>query len=490
MNDEDGLRATTSFVPGSSVAVVGPRTILLIDSTGGDDSTADVARLVLADRAVHEILDALARPPFEQLPSFALAQFDDDRAQLVVRGTYIGEIATTDDTDGADDIDDTVILDAHGVSTWTERIVEHARGVVLRPTGTAWTPSQFHVQSGIVPADAVARGRTRNVETEPPLSVGEPAATIAAGPRPSSEATLSVALFEASAVGAPTDEAEDDYDHLFGVTRARSVEEAAIRAAPVDGDVSLPGDAAGDGTGDRPGAPLPPPTPPAPLVAGAPPEPPALGPRAAPAVAARSFIDAVPNGMAAAPVPPSRPGDHDGMTISRAQLAATTGDVAPSGADGTGTAATILAVFCPHGHPNPTHANVCRLCGVSVRGDQPAPVLRPSLGVLRFNSGEVVELRRTLIIGRAPRVEGALTGNVPQLVKLPSPEQGISRLHAEVRVEGWNVVLTDLNSRNGTTVVFPGAAPIRLRAGEGMPIGPGVVVHLGDEASFVYEATP
>ena len=41
------------------------------------------------------------------------------------------------------------------------------------------------------------------------------------------------------------------------------------------------------------------------------------------------------------------------------------------------------------------------------------------------------------------------------------------------------MVVTDLHSRNGTHVVAPGKAPVKLRAGEPTPVLAGTVVDLG-----------
>ncbi len=82
-----------------------------------------------------------------------------------------------------------------------------------------------------------------------------------------------------------------------------------------------------------------------------------------------------------------------------------------------------------------------------------------------------------------------LTGEAPELVKVPSPLKEVSSSHLEVRLEGWQVLVVDRQSTNGTVVTAPGRDPQRLRPGEPVPITPGTTVNLADEAEFVFEAS-
>lgn len=84
------------------------------------------------------------------------------------------------------------------------------------------------------------------------------------------------------------------------------------------------------------------------------------------------------------------------------------------------------------------------------------------------------------MIGRRPRASRVSADDVPQLVTVPSPQQDISRSHVELRLEGWHVVATDLGTTNGTTLIRPGTEPVRLRAGEGVVLGEGDQLDLGD----------
>jgi hypothetical protein len=162
---------------------------------------------------------------------------------------------------------------------------------------------------------------------------------------------------------------------------------------------------------------------------------------------------------AAPPTPPIGEGDHDGATISAAELRALRQQ--PSSADETPTAVLPVAE---------------------------APTA--SVGRLRVSTGQVVALDRTVIIGRRPRSTRASGANLPHLVAVESPQQDISRSHLEVRPEGDTVVVIDLHTTNGSTLLRPGADPVRLHPGEQTLVLSGDVVDLGDGVTVAFEDLP
>ena len=111
------------------------------------------------------------------------------------------------------------------------------------------------------------------------------------------------------------------------------------------------------------------------------------------------------------------------------------------------------------------------------------------LGTLRFSNGVEAELDGPIVIGRSPRAERVSSKEIPQLVTLPSPDQNISRNHLEIKLDGWHVLVVDLDSVNGTVITNPGEAPVLLRSGEEVPIVVGSVVTIADEVTFVYEVS-
>ena len=150
---------------------------------------------------------------------------------------------------------------------------------------------------------------------------------------------------------------------------------------------------------------------------------------------------------------------------------------------------TVHALRCPAGHLNPPHLGVCRLCGVTIAEDRVEIVVRPPLGVLRLSTGNDVILDRSVLIGRDPSATRLIGEERPHLVKLASPGNDISREHLEVRLEGWHVLVVDLNATNGTVVSRPGVEPERLRPNDPAMIEPGTTVSIADEVTFVFIAT-
>ncbi|MBA8846561.1 FHA domain-containing protein [Microcella alkalica] len=109
-----------------------------------------------------------------------------------------------------------------------------------------------------------------------------------------------------------------------------------------------------------------------------------------------------------------------------------------------------------------------------VASTEPAP---PSY-VVEVDSGRIEPLSGVIVVGRAPTASKVSSGAVPRLIVIPD-NPDMSRTHVRVALEGDTVVVTDLNSRNGTTVRMPGAAPQLLRAGEATPVLDGTVIDLG-----------
>jgi len=89
-----------------------------------------------------------------------------------------------------------------------------------------------------------------------------------------------------------------------------------------------------------------------------------------------------------------------------------------------------------------------------------------------------------VLVGRAPE---ARPGIDAQLVAVPSPQQDISRTHCEIRLDGEDVLVTDLRSTNGTIVSRPGQVPHRLHPGEGTSASAGSRIDLGDGVVIVVE---
>ena len=156
----------------------------------------------------------------------------------------------------------------------------------------------------------------------------------------------------------------------------------------------------------------------------------------------------------------------------------------------TGVSVPALAVSPQPGGvlpANPTHASSCRICS-SPLSSSSVTVPRPDLGRIILSTGEEVPLDQDIIIGRRPR-STPTAGRAPaRLAIVPSPGKKISRSHCELRIDDWDVRLHDLGSQNGTLLMRPGQAPVRLDGSVAMVLTPGDVVELGENISFRMEA--
>lgn len=171
-----------------------------------------------------------------------------------------------------------------------------------------------------------------------------------------------------------------------------------------------------------------------------------------PAVTAR--VVAPPPAAQVLPPPPLIPGDvHDGMTHA--------------GLD------TGEFVRLPPGIP----------------GQPPAPsVTARPVARLVFSSGEVIEVDRAVLVGRAPEARGFTSTDQPRLVTVSSPNQEISSTHLEIRpgsgVDHGSAVVIDLGSTNGTILEQPGLGKEDLKAGSPVQLIPGAILDLGDGATI------
>lgn len=220
---------------------------------------------------------------------------------------------------------------------------------------------------------------------------------------------------------------------------------------------------------------------------------------------ADAAADAARDGDAEGDRSPERPGQEEAADAGDLPVAAASG-VAASGAAAAGApvveepdaparesdtgelpvGAMVLAVSCAAGHLNPPDAGRCRVCRAEVPEQRAELAPRPALGVLHLSTGEEVTLDRSVRLGRAPR-QADEGDEQAHLVRVSSPENEISRNHAEVVLDGWRVLVRDLGSTNGTTVTPPGAGPQRIRAGQEVGLEPGGTITLADRVSVVLE---
>jgi hypothetical protein len=496
----------TGIELGSGLGLVGSGLIAVFDPLNAG-LAARLWALVVDGASADDVLEEVSVGGLRSLGSFALAHRSPVTGALhvVVRQAGVVQVGLADTNE---------VVIAGAARTWVERTFDEPSVVrVMLAGASADFHSPFRVASGVVPAFALQWGslpaldlsssespivEAADVLRRPVVDAGasapadhasisaEPTAELApavpAGPpqpdsaiAPSSSAAGSSAQTEADAAAAPTEtpyEGPHDlsatlierperepgptpevlpppsptdrrsstaWDDIYGATVARSVQSAAVFTHNPDD----------------------------------------------------ALIDGVPSGEVAsqaAPFPDApQLGDHDGRTITKAQLEAMRSQptVAPA-AIGPMGGVTVQAVLCPAGHASPPASAWCRVCGVAVSA-QVVSVPRPSLGVLRMSTGATIALDRPLLIGRKPKVTGMVAGELPGVFQVEEAT-GLSRTHLAVRLEEWQVLVEDLNSANGTMVTLPGRQPHRLHPGEPALLEHGAVIDLGGELTAEYLA--
>jgi hypothetical protein len=119
-----------------------------------------------------------------------------------------------------------------------------------------------------------------------------------------------------------------------------------------------------------------------------------------------------------------------------------------------------------------------------IPGQPAAPDVTVPVARLIFSSGEVVDVDRAVVVGRAPEARRFSDTEQPLLVAVPSPHLEISSTHLEVRpgsgADHGSAVVTDLGSTNGTVLVQPGLGPEDLASGVPVQLIPGAIIDLGD----------
>lgn len=106
------------------------------------------------------------------------------------------------------------------------------------------------------------------------------------------------------------------------------------------------------------------------------------------------------------------------------------------------------------------------------------PRSTPTLS-LRAINGTRYSLDRPIIVGRFPQAPRR-GSELVQLVVVSSREGLVSSTHARIEGLGDVVVVTDLNSTNGTRVILPGRPEMLLAPGDSFSLGEGAVIDLGD----------
>lgn len=413
--------------PGDGLVARSPGAALVLFGSGATQSriTDELLRLVEASadgaqppgrRLARQVARLLADTDPDEVPSFGLLAQAEHGLVLILHGEADADISRA----GVEEH-----LSGRQVATWIDRILEPpVDSLVIGPTGRvlAAPDPRFRLRAGAVPG-----GGLQLVPVAPAGTADRPEPSVAPAP----------------------------------------VERMA-EAVP---DPPPPPPAA-------PPSSAPPPAPPAPMMVEeepedatkvdvAPPPPPAtMDPEPEPALSG-SFtsvllMDAEPEEVREAlPVA----GDDGAVAV----------EAEPQGPQ-------VKGVICSRGHFNDPSAPFCAICGISMVQktlhlvDGP----RPPLGVLVLDDGATFSVDNDYVLGREPESDPDVVSGKARPLALTDPDRTVSRVHAALVLEDWNVKVVDRGSANGTYLAPPGQddwAP--LHPNQVTTIKPGTRVRLG-----------
>ena len=422
---------TTAFVPGSDVGLVGRHTIALIERN--NPSTRErLWGLVSVDAAIDDVLDELSSTRLKSLPDFGVAQVEGDAVRVVARGRAV--VTATLGSGG------TRVVDATTVRTWIEEVVADVVSVTisLDPADGDSTDvggDTFAVLAGSVPAASLTR-RYDVADPHAEAATGWPGTSSGSAGPDASIAVSSVVMTDqaADATHEPADDAGDDAVDDLGALFDDELRDQLGDTGDVEVNLDAP-----------------------------------IAPASPWSVAPSTPSDPQP------PVP----------DFGEADLAFI--DAEPSEAIDSLPDTTIIVEPDDFATRAPAPFDAEADLAQSLDEDPPAGSTAV-VGVLIFSNGVRIEVDRSVLIGRNPKLTGSVDGLIPHIMKYEGQGQGLSRTHAEVRVENSQMVLEDLNSTNGTEVELPGEPRRRLHGGDPVVLVPGTLIDLGDELTCVVES--
>jgi FHA domain-containing protein len=449
-------RWRATYTPGEWVVLSGPTSLVVLEPPSREWAALinTLWDQVVASSSITDLASLLATYKMDQLPTFGAFFWTADGMRSLVRG----QISVIDLATGK------VVADGNGIQTWSEvglAGVEQVR-VDLAHEGDV-TLLALPLVVGAVRASSVVLDASEGVQVRSPQ--GQPTAADVANDQPevsteaSSEPSTEPLPEVVESVGAESTQApsESAKEAEAAAPSLQTAEMSATEiAALANAETELMSSPFDEPASDT--------------------EPDIAEPDTA--------EPDVPGGYAG----PQKLEDAVALNLAGEDAAELVPPAAPrSAASPHSSEPAILAVLCPNGHASPPDATSCRVCGGAVGTQGPQLVGPPVLAVLRASNGTSAEVDRTVLIGRAPSSDRS-SSQTPRLMTVPSPNHDISRTHLEVSPHEWQVVVTDLNSTNGTILVPPGAGDgQQLAPGERIPVQVGSVMELGDGVSVLID---
>jgi hypothetical protein len=135
--------------------------------------------------------------------------------------------------------------------------------------------------------------------------------------------------------------------------------------------------------------------------------------------------------------------------------------------------------LCTNGHLNNPSVGECWVCGAAV-GAETARGPRPPLGRLTTKDKKSYIVDTNFVIGRRPGMAEDVAAGRARPIEVPDEHHDVSRRHAELNVEGWDLILRDLGSSNGTYYLVAGATDwVRVQPAQPVKIESGTIITLG-----------
>ncbi len=500
-----------AYAPGDWYVIAGPTSLVVLQpGPGRADMLGDLWADVVASSSISDLVDRLAGYGITELPDLAVIFWSATGMRTLVRGGVWLDDPQTGDRVAA----------GEGVVTWNEVGLEHLESVRVRMREQSADGEALPLAVGVVRSGGISLSADEDaVVRSPQPLLGSAGAAGSPGRLPDTDGAASIApagvgLDNESALGQSV---EDVGDQQVGGDAPAAVDDSGPDFPPIEADDGEPSQTGGsEACGmDGPWGPQPSTSASTGLDGGLSAAAAAGSPAAAGSVSGAPSSTS-PSGSADSPAVLPGPGAGSGESSSSrsvgsaqsttefsfdqfemenddTQLMANPVIVGADDApvDPTAVATTealIEAVRCPDGHANAPGSQICRVCRTSIADTRIELIAEPVLARLRAADGTVVDLDRAVLMGRAPS-EQRSTVPLPRLVALASPAQDISRTHLQLVPENWQVMVTDLNSTNGTFVTDSGPGGHRglLPPGQATPVPIGAVLELGEGVTVTIE---
>jgi hypothetical protein len=420
---EDWSRST--IVPGSgegTLARIGP-VVLLVGSTDAEvvKPYLDHAQMVAANggqgRQLVRGYALMLSTAVDESPGFAALAPHSTGLAVFVDGDVVVTVGD-ERISGADSL------------AWVERLIPWPVDevtVTLPGASPADPGSSYRLDGGVIQAGALV------------VPAGAPTGDSMVMAAPAAEAAAARAAAPVAEPAAPPATSEQPMDELTHAPESPVWPEANAPATPA-----------------APAAPAAPPA--------APPAPPAPEPVAHDHTG-HDHDHAAPAAPAGRPLPPPQPDERiefqsvliDDLDDDDFEPLPIVDDPSVIVEAGDAPREQVRGVYCKNRHFNDPRQLFCAVCGINMVQQTPVLVegVRPPLGVVVLDDGSVFQLDTPYLLGRDPNADERVSGGDFRGLPIIDQSNQVSRVHARLELRGWDVVLIDNNSTNGTFIHVP-----------------------------------